>query len=283
MIGRRVSAACVGLALAAAAGRAAAQTTVYSTGFESPTFSNGGQLVGIDGWTGLAPPPGSPPPPPNLNPSAAFITTDAPAGGSQAVRVRGSDLQSESLVAPYAAVGSYRRNVNYDTGATGLGVVTVQARVRLDGPVRTAGGDFASANVAAISGDGTAGEISISSDGRVYGYAPDADPGAAPAVQAPISLGQYHLLGVQVDFAANRVQYLVDGAPLGSPLSLPAGFTSDVLTRGSLVAYALPDAAGAARGDYTYRYDDFSVTAVPEPASAWVLGLGLLALRRRRA
>ena len=196
------------------------------------------------------------------------------------MRVRGVDLVTAAEVSPFAAVGSYRRPLGYDAGA-GPSSVLIQSSVRLDGPTLGTG-DFFTANIAARTGDGFAGELSISSDGFVYGYNGTGDE--VRRFTAPITLNAWHTLGILVDFAANTYTFSVDGAS-SSAIPFEAGFVSDVLTRESLVVYARPDAGGNLRSNYTAYFDNVSATAVPEPAGASLLTLGGIALlnfRRRQ-
>ncbi len=255
--------------LAAAQAHAA---TLYSTGFESPGFASGSQLVGQDGWIVGAP---------FLSPNAPVISNTQAHAGTQAVRVRGQDMVHADQVGPELdAVGAYRRPVNYDTAAAGTPITQITASVRLDGPVGT--DDFFSVNIGARSGDGNVGEISISSDGFVYGYSGNV---INPTLfSTPVTLGVWHLLGVTVDYDANLYSFSVDGASFG-PYPFEPGFTSDVLVRGSMLSYARPDAGTNLRSNYTAWVDNFSITAVPEPATAGFLLLsssGLLTRRRAR-
>ena len=260
------------LSFAAALHPASAQT-LYSTGFENPPFANGSTLLGQDGWSTAIPP--------FLNPNAAIITNAAAASGLQSVQVRGVDLVTAPEVAPYAAVGSYRRPLNYDA-STGNPIVRIQSDVRLDGPTLGTG-DFFTANIAARTGDGFAGELSLSSDGFVYGYTgTGGDP--APLFSTPVTLNAWHTLGITVDFAANTYTFSVDGTS-SSAFAFDPAFVSDVLVRESLVVYARPDAGTNLRSAFVARYDNVSATAAPEPGSALLLAFGSLALAgvRRRS
>ena len=251
-------------ALSASLHSASAQI-LYSTGFENPPFANGSTLLGQDGWSTAIPP--------FLNPNAATITNVAAQAGLQSVRVRGVDLVSAPDVAPNAAVGSYRRPLNYDTAAPGnLPIVRIQADIRLDGPV-IGTGDFFSVNLAGRTPDGGDPELSISSDGMVYGYG-----NTGILYSAPITLNAWHTLGISIDFAADTYTYSVDGTS-SAAYPIGGGFTSDFLLRESLVAYAQPDAGGNVRSAFTAYYDNVSATAVvPEPASASLLTLGCVSL-----
>jgi len=260
------------LSFSAALHPASAQT-LYSTGFENPPFANGSTLLGQDGWSTAIPP--------FLNPNAAIITNAAAASGLQSVQVRGVDLVTAPEVAPYAAVGSYRRPLNYDA-STGNPIVRIQSDVRLDGPLLGTG-DFFTANIAARTGDGFAGELSLSSDGFVYGYTgTGSDP--APLFSTPVTLNAWHTLGITVNFAANTYTFSVDGTS-SSAFAFDPAFVSDVLVRESLVVYARPDAGTNLRSAFVARYDNVSATAVPEPGSALLLAFGSLALAgvRRRS
>ena len=257
-------------ALSASLHSASAQT-LYSTGFENPPFANGSTLLGQDGWSTAIPP--------FLNPNAAVITNSVAQSGLQSVRVRGVDLVGAPEVSPYGAVGSYRRPLGYDAGA-GPSSVQLQASVRLDGPTLGTG-DFFAANIVARTGDGFAGELSLSSDGFIYGYVGTGDD--IPLFTTPVTLNAWHTLGILVDFAANTYTFSVDGTS-SSAIAFDPAFVSDVLVRESLVVYARPDAGGNVRSAFTAYYDNVSATAVPEPATASLLTFGcasLLSFRRR--
>ena len=59
---------------------ASAQTVLYESGFESPTFAVGQALTGQDGWVASF----------NENPNAATITTEAAHGGTQSAKLDGA-------------------------------------------------------------------------------------------------------------------------------------------------------------------------------------------------
>lgn len=254
---------------------AAPAATLYSTGFEDPPFTHGSPLLGQDGWSTAIPP--------FLNPTAAVVTNDLAQSGSQSLKIAGADLVAAPEVDPLAVVGSYRRPVDYDASA-GLPRVLITSHVRLDGPTLGTG-DFFAANIAARSGDGGIGELSISSDGNVYGYTGNFD--GTTLVSRSITLGEWHTLGISVDFDADTYSFLVDGSSLGT-FPFESGFTSDTLVRGAAVVYGFPDSPDAGssfhKDQFIARFDNFSIETVPEPASTGTLlggALTLMAFRRR--
>lgn len=259
-----------------AAAPSASPSTIYSTGFESPIFTVGNALVGQDGWTGV----------PFLSPGAAMVGNSVVRSGLQALQVRGADMGNAPEVDPLAAVGSFRKPLNYDTAAAGTPYVTIGADVRLDGPVPGGLPDFFAANMAARIGDGFAGELSISSDGYVYGYDGTGDPSHPLLFSAPISLNAWHTLAILVDFSANSFAFSIDGIPTSS-FPFADGAVSDVLVRESLITYAYPDQGANHRGDFTAYYDNVFAAAVPEPGCLGMISLGALAwvgcLRRRHS
>src|SRR4051812_20902379 len=146
------------------------QSKIYdSTGFERQPFIAGLPLLGTDGWSTAIPP--------FLNPDAAVITDTASANGRQSVEVRGGDLVgSEGITAPYDAIGSYRRPVNYSVSPK-KSIVVVEADLLLDTDEDATEDDFFSLTIAARSGDSeTLGEMGLSSSGSAVAYGFDANP-----------------------------------------------------------------------------------------------------------
>jgi hypothetical protein len=254
-LGRIINLSFVSTIALACLSQSATGQPVYTTGFEPDTYLADTPLAGQDGW--IAPPP--------LSPNAAMVTSDKPRQGKQTVQVLGADLEHQDFINEatggyYDAIGSYRRAVNYDSGGTQ--VVRVSAHVRIDGPQTATGYDFFSASVAAIGvdADGAAsgvGELALSSDGHVYGYSSQ-DLVPTFLTSAPVTLGEWHSLTVEVDFAARTYSFLVDGTSLGT-FAFDPSTTSNVLRRGSLIAYAAPDTATAHKADYTAHYDMFAI------------------------
>ncbi|MBL8814917.1 MAG: hypothetical protein JNL58_02720 [Planctomyces sp.] len=227
----------------------------------------GSGLLGQDGWSNAIPP--------FLNPGAAKIVNDEASTGSRSLSVLGSHLVSSGgITTPYDAVGSYRRPVSFNAAANGYPIVRLSADVRLDGS-RFTSGDFAAASLAARSDIAAVGEIELSSDGRVYAY--DGISGGPLFTSDTVDMSKWHNLAMEVDFQNNITRFFVNGGLLGQ-FSYNSSNTSDVLLRGALVAYARPDNADFQRSDFTYRYDNFTISAspVPEPGSISIF-LGLAA------
>jgi hypothetical protein len=253
---------------------------LYSTNFEDPPFVNGSQLQGQDGWVSADDLP------PFLNPSAAKITNADAASGSQSVSVSGADLTSAVEVDPYSAVGSFRHPVNYDTNATGQKMVRLSADFKVTGPDSVAYSLFAGSLAARDNAGFTLGELEIGPNGSLGGFG-DQDPGSDPLVSGSVTPGEWHNLAIEVDYNTDQTTFFVDGSQLGDPISFAALTPSGVLARGALVAYASPDVADQfSRANHSVYFDNFSISAVPEPASSGLLVLGLFGLlgrwRRKR-
>jgi len=228
------------------------QSQVYSTGFDRPEFVAGGPLLGVDGWSVAIPP--------FLNPNAAVITSDAKKSGKQSVEVWGGDLAgSEGITAPYDAIGSYRKPLNYAVSEK-KPIVRLEVDMRLDSDQPLTADDFFTMTIAARSADGeTLGELGLSSAGRAVGYGFGAAPGDAPAFTAPIVLNRWQKLTIVLDYSGdtNTVWYLLGGEIIGAT---PTTSTSGVLLRGALVVYALADDGADARANFTARFDNFRVS-----------------------
>jgi hypothetical protein len=113
----------------------------------------------------------------------------------------------------------------------------------------------------------------LSSDGRLYGLSSLGPEVLVQSIGNP--LNAWHALEIQMDFSANAYTFKYDTSSFG-PFPFAPSVGPNQLLRGSIVTYALPDGGDFARANYTARFDNFSITAVPEPG-AWLLGLTALA------
>jgi hypothetical protein len=121
--------------------------------------------------------------------------------------------------------------------------------------------DFFSMTLAARSGNGeTLGEFGLSSMGVAEAYAFDAPPGSLPLFTTPIIFNRWYHVAMALDFTNRTTSYYLDGVLLGTT---PAPSASDVLLRGAMVVYALPDTAVSVRSDYPARFDGFWVQVGP--------------------
>ncbi|MCY2962920.1 MAG: hypothetical protein NT069_04580 [Planctomycetota bacterium] len=278
--------------LLVASSQIAQSGVLFSTGFDSPPYVAGAVLPGVDA------PPGFPLPATDsdhpwhrrLSPTAATIVAPTVLNRltSQAVEIRGADLEVEPGGTPSYYLSLDRLPLNYDAAAHGLPTVHAQINVRLDGPAQTSTipereGDAYSANLVLISGDGDSfGEISLSSDGHVYGY----NDYEGYLFGTPVDLNSFHVLALDVDFAARMTTYSLDGGSIGV-FDFSGLITSNELNRLAILNYSNYPEAGSLRSEFTGYFDNLSVTAsaVPEPTSISLAAIGTLfvvAIHRRR-
>jgi hypothetical protein len=251
--------------------------TIYATGFENPPFAPDSQLVGQNDWA-------QPNIPANLNPGAAVISTALPQTGAQSVQVQGQSMQTDDFISDvtgsyYHAIGSYTHAIGYDAGPSGK--VRVQADIYVSG-AKTDGTNFFSASIASIGGDGSGlGELAISSDGQVHAFSSD-DLVPTFLFSAPVTLDEWHSLAIVDDFAARTSSFFVDDSMLGTSPFVSGENPGTTVNRATLIVYAAPELAGMQMANYSAYFDNFSITAIPEPASGGLLLLGLFALLGRR-
>src|SRR5262249_42971093 len=120
------------------------------------------------------------------------------------------------------------------------------------------------------------------SDGHIYAFdGPSIGPGTVLG-SVSVTPGTWHSMEIDLDVLHDTHTFLVDGVSLGTSSFQNPG-TSDVLQRASLVTYTNMPVGD--RDAYTAQFDNFSITAVPEPGSlaflAGALVPGLIGLRRR--
>jgi hypothetical protein len=173
--------------------------------------------------------------------------------------------------------------LNYNPLGNNTPVVTVQASVRLDGPSTNTGGgindDLISANLSVYDETGFfIAELILSSNGTAYAFAGT----NVYNFGTPAALGQYHTLGLELDFANRRTTFFLDGLRLGS---LGFGGVSGLRFGGTSLTLLAFDDPILNPALYTASYDNLSISAaaVPEPASVATFGLlsaGLAVARR---
>lgn len=256
------------LTLLCGSSSAPAQSVVYQSGFEDPPFAVGSELQGQDGWT-----PSSSLPP-FLSTGAAKISSADAKSGVQSVAVEGKAMTSAAEVAPYDAVGSFRRPVGYDTTVTGQTLLRLSVDAKVTGPGSVPYTAFAGSLAARDNAGFTLAELELGPDGSVAGFG-DQAPGSAPAVSGVAAAGAWHELAIEVDYLAKASTFFVDGAQVGLPVSFAGSGPSGVLARGALVAYAGPNVPGGFdRSNHAIYFDNFSITAVPEPTALALAALG---------
>ncbi len=220
---------------------AAHATVLYSTGFEPPTFVAGSSLVGQDGWLGD-------------NVTAAQIQTAVVYAGTQAASFDSSPVVSAWWwkVTPFDPVGA------------GEPIVEVSAQMRL-GSVGTASGSWGiDVYDSAVSRSAL---MYVDSTNAVKIY--DVEGATAISTGITVTRDTWFSFKLVMDYANDTYYGVVNGVQtvttnLGSQLDLS---DADIRVTG-------------AQYDMCY-VDDFSIGAIPEPASLLLLGLGALALRRR--
>lgn len=231
--------------------------SIYSTGFEAPAFTAGELVAGQDGWTS------------RFGKPIGTIETDVPRSGSQYLRAVFSDFPSSP--APIADE-AFRPIVNYDAIANGTPLLNLSVDARLDGPVIS--DDVINAVFEAIPADIDAhgfpfGQFSISADGNLYVYGSQFDDFL---IVSGIQLGRYYHLEMILDFPGRQTIFLLDGIALAT-FAFSNEIQSTILDSAAVDALAINDAA--LLSGYTARFDNYSISAVPEPTTSSFLALGL--------
>jgi hypothetical protein len=249
---------------------------VYHTGFEPlltstgaagpvPSFSAAFPLSGQNGWT-------SP-----FGRNAVTISLLQPHTGEQSVRIDGALL---APIAPGLAGATVARNSNLDPVARGNPIVFVHTSVRLDGPTMDYGGssdDLVSANTKVVDENGaTVAELILTSNGHAYAFSDNGDN--AYNFETAATLGEYHTVGLRLDYLTRTTDYFLDEQFLGT-LSFGENIKSHQFAQPVFELIAV-DSPALNRGAYTAWYDDFSIhqSAVPEAGAFAIVALGFVAL-----
>lgn len=255
MIGAAILAAFFAFATHAARG-----DVLESTGFESAPFQAG---QSINGRGGFLVSPGDPP--------AMVITTTNPFAGAQALQVIGNQISEASDFYQSAATV----DPNYDAIANGNPIITLEVHARLDGPSTDTGNgtadDITSVNLDALLSDNSYFSTYISSNGQAYGYV-----NQNYVFSGTAALGQYHDLKLVLDFNQKASTFIVDGNVLGTE-PFDSSIQSSVLVNADMSLNSI-----IAPTQYSGTFDDFSVTATPEPAAGviFIIAGFLLVLKR---
>ncbi|MDG3008415.1 PEP-CTERM sorting domain-containing protein [Paludisphaera mucosa] len=266
LLRRRHHAAIARLALLASSCLAVATSAdadvLYETGFEAPTFTAGAPIDGQGGFHT------------DFFPNASTVSTAFPAGGSQALRIDAASLLEIDPSIPIS------QNYNWvDLGDPVAGGARV-LRVEADVAVFASGPGEVQVGLQAYDRDfnGIAG-ITITTDDEGTGpkLAYYTDP-ANPELIAFTSFGEYVHLGMTLDYTLRTASFDLNGVTLGTAAFAPGvGNVSDFDIYMQRIDWSTPT------GTVAY-FDNYAVTAVPEPASLGLLagGLGVLAVRARR-
>lgn len=242
--------------MAAGTATAGAQTTLYSTSFEAPTFTAGSSVVGTDGWL-----------------------VGSSTGGNNAVTTTRANDGTQSLGFNPAS-GATFGSVIHPLGAFGANAVTLtvdfyvpagNAATRLD-EISFSTGTTLSSTVLGVSiaGSGAirAGKTYTVIDGGSATVTAAAGTFADRWLTATLTFDPQSAAGAVTlsGFGGTTPSYTFSFTGVTTPVN--AHLATDYTTSGTGAAY----------------YDRFAVTAVPEPSAfaAAALGAGLLGVLARR-
>jgi hypothetical protein len=200
-----------------------------------------------------------------LNSDAAFITEFR---GRQSVVVYGEFMKSTESIdpetndiytAPYDAVGSYRKKLDYMLSGNNT-LVRVDADMLLESRRPKTDNDAFGFTITLRDGDGVAlGEIGLFSNKSAQAYPITKRVGEVtpPIFTKPISFNNWYHVSMLLDTVNDTTAYFIDEHFIGA---IHAPSTSNKLDRGAIVVYALPDAGGFARTDYNAHLDNFRIS-----------------------
>jgi hypothetical protein len=198
-----------------------------------------------------------------------------PHSGEQALSIPGVGLVP---VQPGLVGAAATHDSDVNPIANGNPIVFVEANVKLNGPSTDQGGgindDLISANTKVVDENGAAvAELILSSNGYAYAFADD--HANAYNFATPAALGEYHAVGLRLDYLARTTDFFLDEQYLGT---LPFGqnIQSNVFAQQFLELIAV-DSPSLNKGLYRAWFDDFSIRqSIPEPASISMFGTGVV-------
>lgn len=238
-------------ALFLCAARVTAQV-IYSTSFESPAFVNG-NLASQDAWMSSNDPP---------TPGRGIVQNTLSHSGSQAVLIDASVSNSTDW---------FWKPLNYSVPVATAPIMQINWSLNLDG------GSPPSTGWGIDMYDGSSPvqrrlyAVYVNSAGMLQVQ----DGFSFFNTGVVVSRNLWHNFRVDLDYASRQAKVFVDNTLVAQNHSLGPNI-NNVLSDVDL--YNI-DGNG---GDKAY-YDDFSVTNVPEPASASLVAIVILAIRRRRS
>lgn len=271
----------VALFVAAGLASAASAQSLFNTGFEAPDYAVG-NLNGQQGWQTFA----GTPAPGNFN-----IVNDATRAlaGSQFV---GADTGT------WATGTGQDFRVRYswpDTTQTAGQIAAGGGQIQASVSVWVGAGTGGRTSIAGLSLFGAAGgvgigEVDVYSTGLIAAFPGTDLTGTALGTGIGLANGfnnQWVNITLIADYNISRVSYIINGVDLTSAM-VTAGFNNTIVATdwsdADLIGGRFVPTGGAATGGSELRWDNYSVSLVPAPGAAALLGLGgLVAARRRRA